>query len=105
MGCIDLPPVVPSPAISDDSHDVAPEGLLGPQLPWRLEWVSANSPTSFRDREDYSRPIGSLVRGLAFYILPFCTNLEMGSLSMMENAEAIRRLIPLITLPNDNGMY
>lgn len=54
-----LPPV-PSPAVSDDSHDIASEGLLDPRLPWRLGQTRADSTTSLRDHEDYSRPIGAL---------------------------------------------
>jgi hypothetical protein len=58
-----LPPA-PSPAVSDDSHDLASEGLLDPRLPWRLGQTRADSTTSLRDHEDYSRPIGALVRHL-----------------------------------------
>ncbi|KIM72300.1 hypothetical protein PILCRDRAFT_742859 [Piloderma croceum F 1598] len=54
-----LPPV-PSPAVSDDSHDLASEGLLDPRLLWRLGQTRADSTTSLRDHEDYSRPIGAL---------------------------------------------
>jgi hypothetical protein len=61
-----LPPG-PSPAVSDDSHEVStPHGLLDPRLPWRLGQTRADSTTSLRDHEDYSRPIGKLVRRLHF---------------------------------------
>lgn len=53
-------PTFPSPAVSDDSHDISPEGLLDPRLPWRLEQSRGDSMTSLRDHEDYSRPIGRL---------------------------------------------
>jgi len=56
-----MPPATPSPAISDDSHDIASEGLLDPRLPWRLEQTRADSTASLRDHEDYSRPIGHLL--------------------------------------------
>jgi hypothetical protein len=56
-------PSGPSPAVSDDSHEVTPRGLLDPRLPWRLGQARADSSASLRDHEDYSRPIGKLVRG------------------------------------------
>jgi hypothetical protein len=36
-------------------------GILDPRLPWRLEQTRVDSTTSFRDDEDYSRPIGGVV--------------------------------------------
>jgi hypothetical protein len=54
-------PTFPSPAVSDDSHEVTSEGLLDPRLPWRLEQTRVDSTTSLRDHEDYSRPIGRLL--------------------------------------------
>lgn len=58
-----LPPL-PSPAASEYSADDAPEGLLDPKLPWRLEQARFDSSASLRDHEDYTRPIGGIVRAL-----------------------------------------
>jgi hypothetical protein len=57
----------PSPAVSDDSHEVPSDGLLDPRLPWRLEQARVDSTASLRDHEDYSRPIGRLVRSLTIH--------------------------------------
>jgi hypothetical protein len=64
----------PSPAVSDDSHEVPSDGLLDPRLPWRLEQARVDSTASLRDHEDYSRPIGRLVRSLAFHPPPPSTS-------------------------------
>jgi hypothetical protein len=57
VGQLTLPPL-PSPAISERSEGDIAEGLLDPQLPWRLERARFDSSGSLRDHEDYSRPIG-----------------------------------------------
>ena len=64
-----LPP--PSPAISDHSEGNIAEGLLDPQLPWRLEQARVDSSVSLRDNEDYSRPIGARVRSFCLLLLRF----------------------------------
>lgn len=56
-GFLTLPPL-PSPAASVEE---APEGLLDPRLPWRLEQARMDSSASLRDHEDYSRPFGGVV--------------------------------------------
>ncbi|KAF5324376.1 hypothetical protein D9619_011354 [Psilocybe cf. subviscida] len=53
-----LPPAPDSPAPTDDSSMI--EGLLHPRL--ALEGLRQASQTSFRDNEDYSRPISGLVK-------------------------------------------
>jgi hypothetical protein len=88
-----LPPV-PSPAVSDDSHDLASEGLLDPRLPWRLGQTRADSTTSLRDHEDYSRPIGALVCrfcwfGLIPWVLMFLNPFSL----FMTGSVAARRLV------------
>lgn len=88
-----LPPV-PSPAVSDDSHDLASEGLLDPRLPWRLGQTRADSTTSLRDHEDYSRPIGALVRSfLLVWVDPLGSNVFKPFSLFMTGSVAARRLV------------
>lgn len=65
QGELTLPPL-PSPAVSE--VNIAVEGLLDPRLPWRLEQGRVDSTASLRDHEDYSRPLGEMVR----FLLPRC---------------------------------
>ena len=65
-GQLTLPPL-PSPAVSEHSEDVITEGLLDPKLSRQLEQARFDSSVSLRDHEDYSRPIGGIVRFFSFH--------------------------------------
>ncbi|KAI9058015.1 hypothetical protein FKP32DRAFT_1606950 [Trametes sanguinea] len=56
-------PAMPSPALTEGSSVNAPEGLLDPRLALRLgaQGMQSQGALSFRDDQDYSRPIGGWV--------------------------------------------
>lgn len=54
-------PDMPSPALTEHSSHLAPEGLLDPNLGIRLPGaMHSTAAISFRDEVDYSRPIGGV---------------------------------------------
>ncbi|OSD07833.1 hypothetical protein PYCCODRAFT_1357952 [Trametes coccinea BRFM310] len=63
LGAAHGQPAMPSPALTEGSSVNAPEGLLDPRLALRLgaPGMQSQGALSFRDDQDYSRPIGGWV--------------------------------------------
>ncbi|KAJ3014271.1 hypothetical protein NUW54_g1349 [Trametes sanguinea] len=62
LGAAHGQPAMPSPALTEGSSVNAPEGLLDPRLALRLgaQGMQSQGALSFRDDQDYSRPIGGV---------------------------------------------
>ncbi|KAH8076005.1 hypothetical protein BXZ70DRAFT_911480 [Cristinia sonorae] len=74
-------PDLPSPALTEASHEPPPEGLLDPRLgirPGLPTGAGSTAALSLRDDMDYSRPIGGLVNNRQYSTT---TVLTLGTLS------------------------